>query len=121
MRNVLAMLSRVESFLFSMRHSGTTSLLKTIAAENDVWVLVADEEHAREFGDKGISLGQIKMGLDSKPILFDNYTIMRLTAIGQDEILKLTEEVRHREELIFDIESKISRFRGKENLISKSL
>jgi len=113
--NILAIFSRVESFLHSMRHSGTTSLLKKIAAENDVWVLVADEEHAREFGDKGVTISKVQLGVDKKPILFDNYTILRLTGLAQDELMNLTEQVRRREDLIFDIETKIKSFRYKNN------
>jgi len=107
----LNLIDNILSFLFSQRQSGTTSLLKKIAKENDVWVLVADEVQKKEFGDKAVSIEDLKMGIPNKPILFDNYTIMKLTSLSQSEILNLLEKVRRRDELIDDIYQKTKKFK----------
>lgn len=114
---LLAILNRLTSFLTGNRGSGTTTLLKKIAEENDVWVLVPTEEMSSEFGDKGITLSHLPIGGEKKPILFDNYTLIYLTEAASDEILGLMEKIRRRDDLIRDIEAKISVYKLKDGLL----
>ena len=61
-------------FTVGLRRSGTTTLIKKVAEQNDVWVIVPNQEHKKLFGDYALSLHELdKMqGSKPKPILLDN-------------------------------------------------
>lgn len=100
------------SFFTSLRRSGTTTLIKNIAAENDVWVLVPNEEMRKEFGDKGITLQELDRmeSVKPKPILLDNYTMLKLSELSINEFLKLELSIKKRNRLIRTIRDEIKLF-----------
>lgn len=75
-------LERLFLFFIRSRHSESTSLIKKIAEENDVWVVASNQEQVEKFGDKGVTItdemSDRLLGLESKPILIDNYTMINL-------------------------------------------
>ena len=96
MKNVF---KSVFNFVLSQRRSGTTTLIKKIADENDVWVLVPNMSDSLQF-KKGsaISVHQLcgsSDGLEGRPILVDNATLLRLigAAAKQEEKLLAMESV----------------------------
>lgn len=74
------LLRNIYDFFIRQRQGGTTTLLKKVAAENDVWVLVPNVQMKEEFGPQAIDFYDLQdmMGKDKKPILVDNYTMIRL-------------------------------------------
>ncbi len=89
----------VFNFILSQRRSGTTTLIKKIADENDVWVLVPNMSDSLQF-KKGsaISVYQLTNNpgiLEGRPILVDNATLLKLlgAADRQEEKLSAMEEV----------------------------
>lgn len=99
MKNVF---KSVFNFILSQRRSGTTTLIKKIADENDVWVLVPNMSDSLQF-KKGsaISIHQLannSNGMEGKPILVDNATLLRLmdVAAKQESKLLAIEEVMDR-------------------------
>ena len=115
----IALFTHLRAFLGSMRKTGTTTLLKKIAEENDVWVLVANSEQAKEFGDKAMTISDLKLGVERKPILFDPYSVEYLSGVAQDEIMDLLEKIRRRDDLISDVDARISAYKVRESLLSK--
>jgi len=92
-----------------MRHSGTTTLLNTIAKTNDIYILVPTAKE-KELFDAGTILSfedidnLAKMiDLPPKPIFLDNYTMIKLAEVMDLELLKLQEEIKKRDQLITSI------------------
>ena len=106
-------LRRILQFFLSHRRSGTTTLLKEIAGVSDVWVLVPTAEMKKEFGDKAISIDDLDkaMGMSSRPILVDNFTMIRLCEAFDINISKLEFKVKQRELLINSIDHLIDNFK----------
>ncbi len=52
-------------FFLALRRSGTSYLIKQIANDHDVYVLVANNESKKGFGEKAISIQDIAIHLDS--------------------------------------------------------
>lgn len=89
--NIKHILSGIVAFLLENRRTGATTLIKKIAEENDVWVLARSKDHAKEFGDKGISIQDLKFGSAKKPILVDNGTLLLLLGDARKEIIHIEE------------------------------
>lgn len=116
----------LRELLLRSRQSGTTSLLQKIAAKNDVWVLVADEKSGQAFGDKAITLNDLDItrgmgrlrihGVTPKPILVDNYMLIRLSedSIMQFEDLELM--IKNQKDLIKNIKHQIASFELKNGI-----
>ncbi len=107
------LLKNMFRFLIEQRQSGTTTLLKTIAANNDVWVLVPDQQTKGQFNGSAITLDELdRMGSKShKPILVDNYTMIKLCELVDVEIIGLDNAISERENLIEKMEDLIKQFR----------
>lgn len=116
--NIRKVLSNIYDFFVSSRRSGTTTLIKKIASENDVWVLVLNQEHKKEFGEKAISIEYLKdtKGRKSKPILIDNLTLIMLTEYSIIEIQSLDLEIEKRNKFIRKISDDIKEFERKNRL-----
>lgn len=116
--NLRRILHHLRSFMISQRATGTTSLLREIAAKNDVWVLVPTAHEAKEFEHgRGLSFIDLekKHALARKPILVDNHTLLKLCEDWDTTIGQLQQTVRDRDEVINEIEYLIRKFRtGKE-------
>lgn len=110
------LLRQVVEFFISQRRSGTTRLIRHTAEHNDVWVLVPNAEMKKEFGDKGVSFDDLERmrGAERKPILVDNYTMLKLCEEFDINIKKLEEAIKERETLINSIEHLIGRFKRNE-------
>lgn len=106
------------SFVTSLRRSGTTSLIKRVAAENDVWVLVPDMLTKQEFGESGITLQDLDKlhGHSQKPILVDNYTLIKLSELTMNEFENLELKIKERNNLIRKIRDDIMLFERKNSL-----
>lgn len=110
--NIKTLMNNVYFFIDSMRISGTTTLIQKIASENDVWVLVPDSTQKHAFGEKAITFDEIsRMGArDKKPILFDNYTLLRLSESVIREFTTLESMIAERDKLIKTIRDEIALF-----------
>lgn len=104
--------SGILEFVIRSRRTGTTTLIKKVASENDVWVLVPNSESKEEFGKSGISFSDLsKMGgSNPKPILLDNYTLLRLTELSLEEFARLNSMIERRDRLIRIIQNEIKIF-----------
>lgn len=96
----------------SNRRKGTSTLIKEMAGLNDVWILVATTEQKRDFGENAISLTELEnfKGKESKPILVDNYAMLRLSEEAFQEINRLKDKIKVRDELITDVKRLMDRF-----------
>lgn len=107
-------------FTVGLRRSGTTTLIKKVAEQNDVWVIVPNQEQKKLFGDYALSLHELdKMqGCKPKPILLDNSTIMRLTEMSIEEMENLDLAIKKRNKLIRTIRDEISNFERDDGKLS---
>lgn len=102
-------ISELKDFMIRQRHSGTTTLVKKIVEDNDVWVLVAKDEDRREFNSKkAIPITQLEYyrPADKKPIIFDNHAIFRLIEIAdkqREDILEENKTLRIQRQKLFDL------------------
>ncbi len=103
------------AFMQTIRRSGTTTLLKDIALRNDVYILVPDEESKKEFGDNAITFNELYFydSLKSKPILLDNYTLIKLTELTNNEFDKLDLKIKNYKDLVESIKDSIDLFERK--------
>jgi len=71
---------RLNDLMHSFRGSGTSTLIKKISETEDVEIISADiKSDLHLFGsEKSTPLSSIRSGMKPKPLLFDNYTIMKL-------------------------------------------
>jgi len=105
-------LKNLFEFTVGLRRSGTTTLIKKVAEQNDVWVIVPNQETKKMFGDYALSISELdKMkGCKVKPILLDNSTIMQLCELSLDEMNNLNLAIKKRNKLIRTIRDEISNF-----------
>jgi len=78
------------------RRSGATTILKEVATNHDVSIILLNQEMAREFGKSGVSINSFVkdlMGTSPKPIFLDNGTMMRF-------LQEINSEFQRKEELI---------------------
>lgn len=106
----------VLNFILKNRRSGTTTLIKKIAAENDCYVVVRFKQEIQkeyyEIKDKCITLEQLVTfdGLPTKPILFESQAIKELCELAKEryEVVKL--QNLRRDQTLNDIKRCISLF-----------
>ena len=101
--NVLNKLKNVYDFFTKNRQSGTTTLLEKIYEKEDVYVLVSDEQQKDNFKTsknkkniftlKNLYDKQKVAALSKKPILIDNYLMLRLLDISISENEYLSSEL----------------------------
>lgn len=110
------LLSNLVAFATDLRRSGTTTLIKKVASENDVWVLVPNEKMKKEFGESGVTVEELERmeGYKQKPILLDNYTFLQLSELSLKEYERLDLMIKKRNRLIRTIRDEI-RLLEKEN------
>lgn len=100
--------------VFEARRMGTSTMLKKLASENDVYILVPNGKCKEMFGDSAITFGELikngGLGRSPKPLLLDNFTLLELTRETFDEIARLEGEVVRRDQLIHTISRAISNF-----------
>lgn len=99
-------------FFLALRRSGTSYLIKQIANDHDVYVLVANNESKKGFGEKAISIQDIAIHLDSlkkkpKPILLDNGTLIELLKLTVIEFESVNAELNRKHSLIKNIAQQI--------------
>jgi hypothetical protein len=101
-------------FLLRMRRSGTTTLLLKIAKENDVYVLVPSHDMPgyEEVKDKTVSIQQLEtsQGLKGKPILIDNYTLIKYAEWANKQLDNITEEMVNRNKALYHIKNHIAQY-----------
>lgn len=112
------LLRNVYDFFIRQRQGGTTTLLKKVAAENDVWILVPNAQMKEEFGPQAIDFYDLAymMGKDKKPILVDNYTMIRLCEEFHLNMLELQNSIHEKSILLDNIEQLIQDHRHKRSL-----
>lgn len=112
-------LRNICQFLFNQRGSGTTTLIKKISDENDVYVLVPNEQIKKVFGKNAISINDIyyNVRLSPKPVLMDNSMLLELVDNSLKEINYLKTKVYKRNQFIKKIKEDIDQFyrENKEN------
>ena len=106
------LLRLVCDFFISQRQGGTTTLLKKVAANNDVWVLIPNAEMKSEFGSQGVSFDDLErmQGKAKKPILIDNYTMLKLCDDFNINIKELEHSIKERDVLINSIDHLVHEF-----------
>ena len=110
--NIRKLLSNLYSFVTDLRRSGTTTLIKKVASENDVWVLVPNQQMKKEFGESGVTFDELDRmkGCKPKPILLDNYTLLQLSELSLNEYERLDSMIKKRNRLIRTIRDEINLF-----------
>ncbi len=110
--NIRKLLSNLYSFVTDLRRSGTTTLIKKVASENDIWVLVPNQQMKKEFGESGVTFDEIDRmkGFKPKPILLDNYTLLQLSELSLNEYKRLDLMIKKRNRLIRTIRDEINLF-----------
>jgi len=104
--NIKRMMSNFLSMLMERRQSGTTTLIKKIAQENDVYVIVHNQQMIQEF-DKSIrhkivpleNIRILEMA-EKKPILVDNAVLHLILREGLLEIGTKEEIIRHKDHVL---------------------
>jgi ABC-type phosphate transport system auxiliary subunit len=106
-------LKSVFRFFLRNRKTGATRLIQRIAKQNDVWVLVSNQMQEKDFGDKGVSIHRINEldGLEKRPILVDNQTMMKIFGEFSDEKTELEKQIKELENLVDNIHTQISVFK----------
>lgn len=101
--DIQIILRNLSGFLLSMRGSGTTTLIKKVAIENDVYVLVPYEQMGQEFGDHAITFNRLgkARGLKPKPILTDNYTLREISELSLNKFDILDAEIKELQSKLF--------------------
>jgi hypothetical protein len=93
-------LADLYAFMLDMRRSGTTSTIKEIAEQKDVWVIVSDSDAKRYLMiDDALSISDTgcPVKIDKRPVLFDNAVIIEILefAIKRMELLKHDLDLYH--------------------------
>lgn len=110
--NIRKILLNLSSFVVGLRRSGTTTLIKKVASENDVWVLVPNQQMKKVFGESAITFNELEKikGCKPKPILLDNSTLLILSELSLKEYEKHDLMVKKRNRLIRRIQDEIRLF-----------
>ena len=87
------LLQNLSSFLLSQRRGGTTTLIENISKGNKVWVLSKSVAHANDFNG-GISINSNLKGLEKKPVLIDNETLLFILELSVDKIKDLERDIK---------------------------
>ncbi len=103
--NIAGIWRDIKTFMSINRGSGTTTLIKKIANENDVFVLVPSDMVGKMIGKSAVNINKLNniRGLQKKPILLDNFTLIELTNKTIEELQKLNGEICKRDDLIKEI------------------
>ena len=83
----------VFDFMIRNRATGTSTLIKEISEKNDCYVLVGNESETKEFKNS-INILNISRyrGLANKPILVDNYALIKILDSAKTRFDVLYEE-----------------------------
>lgn len=106
----------VLKFILNNRRSGTTTLIKKIALENDCYVVVRYLDEIRteykEIRDKCITLEQLLFsdGMDKKPILFETQAIKQMCELAQERFGVVQNQNIKRDILLSKIKESLERF-----------
>lgn len=105
-------LNNLLSFLLSNRQTGTTSFLEKIATENNVWVIVARHKEKPKFNGKALAIDELNhvRGLDRRPILIDNHTMLCILEDINSDYNNLLIKYDRNEKLIEEITKSIIRY-----------
>ncbi len=107
-------ISDVIRWLNANRQSGTTSLIKKIASENDVYVLVSNKEEASIYGHKAVPIYNIESKISDtkikKPILVDASILSSLLKLASLEIDYLAVVDNKKSDLIAKIKEEIESY-----------
>ena len=102
-------------YLERSRRIGTTTLLKKIASENSVIVLVPFEQDKKEFGESAVSFDELCRDSilleERKPLLIDNRSLILFCRSFIEELRSAYREKNERDALIASIENSIEKFR----------
>lgn len=106
---IAGVLHEVFQFLTNFRRSGTTTFVKKIAAENDVMVIVATVEEARDFGDKAIALIDLKKhhGDSPKPLLIESSVFLNISEDAYKQITYSQKVIERQREVLGSIRRQI--------------
>ena len=100
----------VYDFMIRHRSSGTSTLIKEISEKNDCYVIVGNESETKEFPNSINILNMVKYrGLANKPILIDNYALLKILDSAITRFYVLKEENEKLRKQIEEIEEKVFR------------
>lgn len=114
-------------FILKNRRSGTTTLIKKIASENDCYVVVRFQQEIiseyNDIKDKCITLEQLfdTNGLPQKPILFETQAIKHLLELTKEKFEIITKENFKRDLTLKKIKESIIEFELNGNKIGSAL
>jgi hypothetical protein len=101
------LIKNLYSFFLKNRRSGTTTLIQKIASKYDVYVIVPNSQSKENFGKSGITFNDLSTdkfnGLEPKPILVDNHTMLEILNYFDDRINELKNEINDRDILLNSI------------------
>lgn len=105
----------VLNFILKNRRSGTTTLIKKIAAENDCYIVVRFHQEIKyyeEVKDKCITLEQLFNfdGLPTKPILFESQAIKELCELAKERFEVVRNQNFKRDVLLQKIKQSLVEF-----------
>lgn len=117
MNNIRETLTLFRLFFNSFRQSGTTGFLQRIAATSDVIILV-DGQKTKSHYFKNIkdvyTINDIKNGklngINKKPILVDNYVLIKLFKDLESELRLKDKELINSKEALNDIANTINKY-----------
>jgi len=113
----------VLNFILKNRRSGTTTLIKKIAAENDCYVVVRFQQEIksqyREIKDKCITLEQLFNfdGFPTKPILFESQAIKEMCELAKERFEVVRNQNFKRDVLLKKIKQSLMEFELSEDKI----
>ena len=117
--NIKKIIKNIYDILESLRQSGTSTLLKKIRKDNDIYIMVSNKKIKHIlFGEDSNVLTMNDditkvIGKDPKPILIDTDVLMALLPEIENKIDILEKSNKQKEELIDSIELKIKNYRNK--------
>ena len=98
----------VYDFMIRHRSSGTSTLIKEISEKNDCYVIVGNESETKEFPNSINILNMIKYRcLETKPILIDNYAMIKILDAAATHFDVLNEEINSLRKQIDEIDNKV--------------
>lgn len=112
--NIKKLVNHLIRFFALNRGSGTTTLVKKISDENDVFVIVPTAQEAEQFNGKAITFNQLiegkAEGLSKKPILLDNHTLIQLLEEVSIKFVDDDLKIQKRDQLVANIKHQILKF-----------
>jgi hypothetical protein len=107
--NIRKIINELSNFFFHLRQSGTTTTIKRLLDEKDIYVLVSNEKIKqsiyKEHKDNIFTLNSLNniIGKEPKPILVDSDVFFTLLPLIEETLIKKDKEIDSLNKDIIDI------------------